>query len=125
MLCPKCGYSEGNHIEAQKTDEEFFLEWWTPTIGEEAAKASWQDKLEMKSREAPMVMSDIEGHISMADGSWVSSRSKHRENLKRNGCVELGNDVPTQQKVHEFSRKEQQQRKQQIAEIAYSKLNYR
>jgi len=33
--------------------------------------------------------------------------------------------VPTQQKVHEFSRKEQQERKRQIAEIAYSKLNYR
>jgi hypothetical protein len=125
MLCPKCGYSEGNHIEAQKTDEQFFLEWWTPTIGEEAAKASWQDKLAMKSREAPMVMSDIEGHISMADGTWVSSRSKHRENLKRNGCIELGNDVPTQQKSHEFSRKEHQERKRQIAEIAYSKLNYR
>jgi hypothetical protein len=125
MLCPNCGYSEGNHIEAQKTDEEFFLEWWTPTIGEEAAKASWQDKLEMKSREAPMVMSDIEGHISMADGTWVSSRSKHRENLKRNNCMEIGNDVPTQQKTIEFSRKENQARKQQIAEIAYSKLNYR
>ena len=125
MLCPKCGYSEGNHIETKKTDEEFFLEWWIPTIGEEAAKASWQDKVAMKSRVAPMVISDIEGHISMADGTWVSSRSKHRENLKRNGCVELGNDVPTQQKVHEFSRKEQQERKQQIAEIAYSKLNYR
>ena len=125
MLCPKCGYSEGNHIEAQKTDEEFFLEWWTPTIGEEAAKASWQDKVAMKSRIAPTVISDIAGHISMADGSWIDSRYKHRENLKRNGCVELGNDVPTGQKVHEFSRKEQQERKQQIAEIAYSKLNYR
>jgi hypothetical protein len=125
MLCPKCGWTEGNHLETQKTDEEFFLEWWTPTIGEEAAKASWQDKLEMKSREAPMVMSDIEGHISMADGTWVSSRSKHRENLKRNNCVELGNDVPMERKVHEFSRKEHQERKQQIAEIAYSKLNYR
>ena len=125
MLCPKCGYSEGNHIEVQKTDEEFFLEWWTPTIGEEAAKASWQDKVAMKSRVAPTVISDIAGHISMADGSWIDSRSKHRENLKRNGCVELGNDVPTSQKVHEFSRKEQQERKQQIAEIAYSKLNYR
>jgi hypothetical protein len=79
----------------------------------------------MKSREAPMVMSDIEGHISMADGTWVSSRSKHRENLKRNGCIELGNDVPTTQKTHEFSRKDHQERKQQIAEIAYSKLNYR
>jgi hypothetical protein len=125
MLCPKCGYSEGNHIETQKTDEEFFLEWWTPTIGEEAAKASWQDKVAMKSRAAPMVMSDIEGHISMADGSWVSSRSKHRENLKRNNCIELGNDVPVAQKTHEFSKKQHQERKQQIAEIAYSKLNYR
>ena len=125
MVCPNCGYSEGNHIETQKTDEQFFIEWWTPTIGEEAAKASWLDKVAMKSRVAPMVMSDIEGHISMADGTWVSSRSKHRENLKRNGCIELGNDVPTQQKSHEFSKREHQERKQQIADIAYSKLNYR
>ena len=125
MLCSKCGYSEGNHVEAKQTDEEFFLEWWTPTIGLEAAKASWQDKVAMKSREAPMVMPDIEGHISMADGSWVSSRSKHRENLKRNNCVEIGDAVPMQQKTIEFSRKEQEARKRQIAEIAYSKLSYR
>jgi len=125
MLCPKCGYSEGNHVELKQTDEEFFLEWWIPTIGLEAAKASWQDKIAMKSREVPMVMPDIPGHISMADGTWVSSRSKHRENLKRNNCVEIGNEVPTQQKTIEFSRKEQEARKRQIAEITYSKLNYR
>ena len=123
MLCPKCGWSEGNHIELKKqTDEEFFLEWWTPTIGEEAAKASWLDKVAMKTRQAPIVMSDIEGHISMADGQWVSSRSKHRENLKRNHCVEIGNDVPMQQKVHEISRKDQESRKRQIAELTYEKL---
>jgi len=125
MLCPKCGYSEGNHIETKKTDEEFFLEWWTPTLGLEEAKRSWQDKVAMKSRVAPMVMPDIEGHISMADGTWVSSRSKHRENLKRNNCIEIGNDVPLEQKKVEFSRKEQEARKRQIAEITYSKLNYR
>ena len=125
MVCPKCGYSEGNHIEVKQSDEEFFLEWWTPTIGLEAAKASWQDKVAMKTRVAPTVISDIEGHISMADGTWIDSRSKHRENLKRNGCIELGNDVPTQQKVHEISRKDQEARKRQIAEIAYQKLNYR
>jgi hypothetical protein len=125
MLCPKCGYSEENHVEVKQTDEEFFLEWWTPTIGAEAAKASWLEKVAMKSRVAPMVVSDIEGHISMADGAWVSSRSKHRENLKRNNCIELGNDVPVAQKSHEFSRKDHEARKQQIAEIAYSKLNYR
>jgi hypothetical protein len=125
MLCPKCGYSEGNHIKTKKSDEEFFLEWWTPTIGEEAAKASWQDKVAMKSRVAPTVIPDIEGHISMADGTWVSSRSKHRENLKRNNCIEIGNDVPMEQKKIEFSRKEQEARKRQIAEITYAKLNYR
>ena len=122
MICPKCGYIEGNHVEAKKTDEEFFLEWWTPTIGEEAAKASWQDKLAMKTRVAPMVMPDIDGHISMADGSWVSSRSKHRENLKRNNCIEIGNDVPMTQKKPEFSRKEHEARKREIAEITYAKL---
>ena len=125
MICPNCGYSQGYHVETKKTDEEFFLEWWTPTIGLEAAKASWLDKVAMKSSVAPTVMSDIEGHISMADGTWVSSRSKHRENLKRNGCIELGNDVPTSQKSHEFTRKEHEARKREIAEITYSKLNYR
>ena len=122
MICPNCGYSESNHIEVKKTDEEFFLEWWTPTIGEEAAKASWQDKVAMKSREAPMVMSDIPGHISMADGSWIDSRSKHRENLKRNGCVELGNDVIQKHKEVDMSAKSKEARKRQIAELAYAKL---
>ena len=125
MICPKCGWSESNHIEAKKTDEEFFLEWWTPTIGEEAAKASWQDKVAMKSRAAPTVISDIEGHISMADGSWIDSRSKHRENLKRNHCIELGNDVPMKRQEATISTKSQEARKRQIAELAYAKLNYR
>ena len=125
MQCPNCGWIANNHVEVKQTDEEFFLEWWTPTIGLEAAKASWLDKVAMKSREAPMVMPDIAGHISMADGTWVSSRSKHRENLKRNNCVEIGDAVPMQQKTIEISRKEQEARKRQIAEITYSKLNYR
>jgi hypothetical protein len=122
MLCPKCGYSEGNHVEAKQTDEEFFIEWWTPTIGEEAAKASWLDKVAMKSKVAPTIIPDIEGHISMADGTWVSSRSKHRENLKRNNCIEVGNDVSFEQKKPELSRREQEARKRQIAEITYAKL---
>jgi hypothetical protein len=122
MLCPKCGYSEGNHVEAKQTDEEFFVEWWTPTIGEEAAKASWLDKVAMKSKLAPTIIPDIQGHISMADGTWVSSRSKHRENLKRNNCVEVGNDVSFEQKKPELSRREQEARKRQIAEITYAKL---
>jgi hypothetical protein len=122
MICPNCGYNAKAHVKFKQTDEEFFLEWWTPTIGEEAAKASWQDKVAMKARQAPMVMSDIDGHISMADGTWVSSRSKHRENLKRNNCIELGNDVPTQQKKHELSTRERDHLKRTIAEVTYAKL---
>jgi hypothetical protein len=125
MLCPKCGWSESNHIEAQKTDEEFFLEWWTPTIGEEAAKASWQDKLEMKSREAPMVMSDIDGYISQVDGTWIKSRSHHRSHLKQHKMIELGNDVPMQHKQADMSTKSKEARKRDIAEQVYQKLSYK
>jgi|GEM_PF-952155 len=125
VTCIHCKVDHEEYDATQYNDREKYLAYWNlPFEGEEADKA-WQAKLDMTPKEAPMVVPDISGHISMADGTWVSSRSKHRENLKRNNCVELGNDMPLQQKVHEFSRKEQQERKQQIAEIAYSKLNYR
>lgn len=125
ITCVHCKVDHEEYDESQFDDREKYLAYWhLPFEGPEADEA-WKQKQEMTRREAPMVMPDIEGHISMADGQWVSSRSKHRENLKRNNCIELGNDVPTQQKTHEFSRKEHQARKQQIAEIAYSKLNYR
>jgi len=125
VTCIHCKVDNEEYDATQYNDREKYLAYWNlPFEGEEADKA-WQAKLDMTPKEAPMVVPDISGHISMADGTWVSSRSKHRENLKRNNCVELGNDVPLQQKVHEFSKKEQQERKQQIAEIAYSKLNYR
>ena len=122
VTCPHCKVDHEEYDATQYDDRETYLAYWNlPFEGEEADKA-WQQKQEMTRREAPMVMSDIEGHISMADGTWVSSRSKHRENLKRNNCIELGNDVPTQQKVHEISRKDQEHRKRQIAELAYAKL---
>ena len=122
MKCPNCGWIAGNHVKAVQSDEDFFIEWWTPTIGLEAAKASWLDKVAMKTRQAPMVMSDIEGHISMADGTYITSRSKHRENLKRNNCIEIGNDVPMQQKKHELSTKEREHLKRTIAEVTHAKL---
>ena len=124
IKCPNCGWSEGNHVK-KLSDEEYFMEIWTPTIGLEEAKKSWIEKQKTPIQKTHMVMSDISGHISMADGTWVSSRSKHRENLKRNNCIELGNDVPTEQKKHDFTQKEREERKRQLAEVAYSKLTYR
>lgn len=44
----------------------------------------------------PRVMRDIEGYVSTVDGRFISSRSEHREHLKRHGLVELGNEKPMQ-----------------------------
>ena len=124
MICPKCGYSEGNHVEA-KTDKDFYLEFWGYTLGSSEAEQAWKEKQEMTRRDAPMVMSDIQPYISQVDGSVIESRSKHKAHLKQHRMIELGNDVPKQHKPAELSRKSQEERKRQIAELTYAKLNYR
>ena len=76
----------------------------------------------MTRREAPMVMSDIEGYVSQVDGTWIKSRSHHRAHLKEHRMIELGNDVPKNHRKIELSRKSNEARKRQIAEMAYEKL---
>jgi hypothetical protein len=124
MICPNCGYTEGNHVEA-KTDKEFYLDFWGYTLGSPEAEQAWKEKQEMTRRDAPMVMSDIQPYISQVDGSVIESRSKHKAHLKQHRMIELGNDVPKQHKPAELSRKSQDDRKRQIAELTYAKLNYR
>ena len=122
--CPNCGYTEGNHV-AKLSDKDYFLEIWTPTLGAEEALKSWEEKQKASRQMTHMVQSDIGGYISQVDGSWIDSRSKHRNHLKQHGMIELGNDVPTSHKPIEIDRKANEKRKQQIAELAYAKLNYR
>lgn len=38
------------------------------------------------------VMPDIQPYQSMIDGTWIKSRSQHREHLRQHGCEEVGND---------------------------------
>ena len=125
VKCPHCKVDHEEYDATQYDDKEKYLAYWNIPFDTPQAEKAWQAKLNMTPKEAPVVMPDIAGHISMADGTWVSSRSKHRENLKRNNCVEIGNDIPMEQKKPEFSRQEQEARKRQIAEITYAKLNYR
>jgi hypothetical protein len=125
MICPKCGWTEGNHVETKKSDKDHYLEFWGYTLGSPEAEQAWKEKEEMTRREAPMVMSDIEGYVSQVDGTWIKSRSHHRSHLKQHRMIELGNDVPMQRKPAEISKKSQEARKRQIAELAYAKLNYR
>ena len=122
VTCNHCKVDHEEYDATQYDDKEKYLAYWNIPFNTPQAEKAWQAKLNMTPKEAPMVMSDIPGHISMADGTWVDSRSKHRENLKRNGCIELGNDVPMQQKAPEMSRQSQDARKRQIAELAYAKL---
>lgn len=41
---------------------------------------------------APMVAADIQPYRSMCDGSMITSRSQHREHMRRHGVIEVGNE---------------------------------
>lgn len=62
------------------------------------------------------VMPDIKPYRSMADGSIVTSRSEHREMLRRNNCVEVGNEVKSHLSYYDRVTKDvaPQQRKELI-----------
>jgi hypothetical protein len=122
VTCPHCKVNHEEYDATQFNDREKYLAYWNLPFEGPEADAAWSEKENMTFREAPAVMPDIQGHISMADGQWVSSRSTHRENLKRNNCIELGNDVPTQQKKHELSTREREHLKRTIAEVTHAKL---
>ena len=38
------------------------------------------------------IMKDIEPYQNMKDRGWITSRSQHREFLRRNNFVEVGNE---------------------------------
>lgn len=122
--CPVCKTEHEEYDTKQMTDKEYFVEWWTPTVGKEEAERSWDEKVRLQNQriQTHLIASDISGYISQVDGSWIESRSKHREHLKRHGMVELGNDVPLKQKQVQIQ--DGEARKQRIAEQVYQKLRY-
>lgn len=67
---------------------------------------------------APMVAADIAPYQSMATGEWISSRSAHKEHLKKHRLVEVGNETL---KPKTITPPKQEERKKMIAEIAYAK----
>jgi isopropylmalate/homocitrate/citramalate synthase len=46
-----------------------------------------------EKQHGPMVMGDIQPYKSMVTGEMITSRSQHREHLKKHGLREIGNDV--------------------------------
>lgn len=120
--CILCQQEVEDYDRSQMSDKEYYLTFWKYELGTPEAEEAWKIKQEMTRREAPMVQSDISGYISQVDGSWIESKSKHREHLKRHGMVELGNDVPLKQKQVQIQ--DGEARKQRIAEQVYQKLRY-
>ena len=124
VTCPHCKVDHEEYDQTQFNDREKYLFYWhLPFEGKEADEA-WEAKQKMTKQQASYVVSDIQGYISQVDGTWIDSRSKHRNHLKQHRMIEVGNDVPMQQKAPEISKQSQEARKRQIAEIAYSKLKY-
>lgn len=121
-ICPLCKSEYHQADTSQMTDEEKYIDFWSPTVGVEQAKKDWQLKQSMPTQRANYVSSDITGYISQVDGSWIDSKSKHRDHLKRHGMVEVGNDVPMKQR--DVSVGNAEQRKRAIAEQVYGRLKY-
>jgi hypothetical protein len=60
-----------------------------PTTGELIPKDEYRRPSINKSA---YIVPDIHGYQSMVTGEWISSRSQHRDHLKRHGLIEIGNE---------------------------------
>jgi hypothetical protein len=119
-ICPLCKSEYEPRDDSKLTDKEKYLLFWGYTLDTPEAEEAWKQKQSMTKRTAPMIQSDIQGYISQIDGSWIDSKSKHRNHLKQHGCIEIGNE-----KQSNATPKQDPRLKQTIAEVAYEKLRYK
>ena len=63
-----------------------------------------------------MIAGDIKPYRSMQTGEVISSRSKHREHLKRHGLIEVGTEIKAAM-THNPKRPDRELRRRQIAEV--------
>jgi hypothetical protein len=77
---------------------------------------------EFYSREysAPMIIPDIQPYQSQATGEMITSRSQHREHLKRHGLIEIGNEIDHHMKKQQRP-DDREARRRTIAEVLNSK----
>ena len=75
-------------------DKAAWLEFWN--LSGEEGERQWAEKQRMDNGEIRVdlhVIPDSQPYQSMADGSMVMGRAQHREHLKRNHLMEVGNEV--------------------------------
>jgi hypothetical protein len=69
-----------------------WLRSWGYTPGTEDAETAWSEKQAFDHREAPYVFGDISEYTSTLDGSQITSRSQHREHMRKHDVIEVGNE---------------------------------
>lgn len=91
-------------------DRARWLAQWGYQDGTPEADEAWAAKLAfVPQRLNTLVVSDIAPYravgtdIATGDRPVISSRSQHRDYLKRNGFVELGNEMPKPAKIEHSS----------------------
>ena len=75
------------------TDKEFYLDWWTPTLGAEQALKSWEIKQQQHEVKTHHYCPDIAPYQSMKTGEMIMGRAQHREHLKKHNLNEVGNET--------------------------------
>jgi len=74
-------------------------------------------------KQAPMIMGDIAPYQSMIDGSMIQSRSRHREHLKANGCIEVGNESMETKLNAPSNEKRREVLAQQLGNMTHNEAN--
>lgn len=81
------------------------------------------DEATAQAERGPMVMIDLKPYKSMVTGEMIEGRAAHREHLKRHNVFEVGDaydkKLPTSQPLTS-----PKGLKEQIARVAYEKLQY-
>lgn len=69
------------------TDKEYYIDFWTPTVGSEQAEKDWEIK---QYRELNPIRSAsvyvMPSYQSPVTGKWIDTPSQRRNDLARNGC---------------------------------------
>jgi hypothetical protein len=68
------------------------------------------------------VIADIKPYKSMVTGEMITSRSQHRDHLKRHGVYEVGNEIDAHLKPKPRRPVDSAKRKAQIAAVLNSKV---
>lgn len=69
------------------------------------------------------VQDDIKPYQSMIDGTMITSRSQHRNHLRRHNCIEVGNEDPSKHVAKPPKNNRVEVLKHQLANMTHAQAN--